>query len=59
MLIYGWDMETWQKAFQWAEAFGFQPMEDYMDDPYKDYRTVRNMWFARGGPATGPRGFLV
>ncbi len=47
-------METWERAWKWAKSQGYEPGEFNIDAPYKEHIYIRNMWFSRGGPRTGP-----
>ena len=56
MTLFGWDMNTWDRAWSWAIAEGFEPKEFNIDAPYENEITIRKMWFEHGGPRSGPKG---
>jgi hypothetical protein len=53
MLLFGWDIETWRRALEWAAAD--VSLSDLPDQrKWSRFAAVRQQWLERGGPMDGP-----
>lgn len=52
MMMFGWDLDTWRRAFEWAGKTTAPRL--WADEGVDELLAVRRKWLKDGGPQSGP-----
>lgn len=59
MTLFGWDMDTWQRACEWAGEAYSEVIEQAIHEDYDRVLAIRERWRLAGGPEAGPSGRVL
>lgn len=59
--LFGWDHQTWQRAFAWARVKPIRYIypDKLTPDQWETLTAIHSKWMESGGPVTGPTGSII